>query len=61
MTYLEKVNGIAISYDIVAKTLTTLKALPYETTTSMHTYFIKKNNEVESLTGYEIGRHSNMH
>lgn len=49
-----KANNIKISDDITEKTLNKLKALPFETTSSMHTDFKNKkpNTELHSLTGY---------
>ncbi len=47
---------INISNDLLAKTLTKLSSLPYETTTSMHADFTnnKAANELTSLTEYVI-------
>lgn len=51
-----KSKQIVVSEDMTEKTLKKLKALPFETTSSMHTDFKNKksNNELESLTGYVI-------
>lgn len=59
-----KVKQIYISDDITKKTISKLKALPFETTSSMHTDFKnnKPNNELKSLTEYVIkeGRKYNL-
>lgn len=59
-----KVKRIVISDDITEKTLNKLKALPFETTTSMHFDFQKNNpnNELKSLTGYVVseGQKNNL-
>jgi 2-dehydropantoate 2-reductase len=59
-----KAKQIVISDDITEKTLTKLKALPFEVTSSMHSDFQanKPTNELESITGYVIneGRKYNM-
>lgn len=49
-------NTIKVSENITEKTLNKLKALPFETTSSMHTDFKNKksNNELQSLTGYVV-------
>lgn len=48
-------KGINIPDDILNSTLKKLEALPFETTSSMHTDFKnKKNTELESLTEYVI-------
>jgi len=49
-------KGINISEDISEKTLNKLKALPFETTSSMHSDFKqrKANTELQTLTGYVI-------
>lgn len=61
---LAKAKQIVISDDITEKTLTKLKALPFEATSSMHSDFQarKPTNELESLTGYVIneGRKHNL-
>ncbi len=61
---LAKAKQIVISDDITEKTLTKLKALPFEATSSMHSDFQarKPTNELESLTGYVIneGRKYNL-
>lgn len=51
-----KAKQIVISEDITEKTLNKLKALPFETTSSMHSDFKnnKPNNEVQALTGYVV-------
>lgn len=51
-----KAKGIIISEDITEKTLTKLKSLPFETTSSMHSDFKNKksNSELKTLTGYVI-------
>ena len=51
-----KANHIKVSDDIVEKTLNKLKALPFETTSSMHSDFKNKkiSNELHSLTGYVL-------
>ena len=51
-----KAKQIIVSEDITEKTLKKLKALPFETTSSMHTDFKNKklNNELASLTGYVL-------
>ena len=53
---LAKAKQFIVSEDITEKTLKKLKALPYNTTSSMHTDFKNKksNNELQSLTGYVI-------
>jgi 2-dehydropantoate 2-reductase len=61
-TLIEEVKQIAaakkirISEDIIEKTLNKLKALPFETTSSMHSDFQnnKFNNELQSLTGHVV-------
>jgi 2-dehydropantoate 2-reductase len=59
-----KAKHIVISDDITEKTLTKLKALPFEATSSMHSDFKanKPTNELESLTAYVIneGRKYNL-
>ncbi|OWY26184.1 2-dehydropantoate 2-reductase [Sphingobacteriales bacterium UPWRP_1] len=59
-----KAKQIYISDDIIEKTVNKLKALPFETTSSMHTDFKnnKPNNELKSLTEYVIkeGRKYNL-
>jgi 2-dehydropantoate 2-reductase len=59
-----KAKQINISDDITEKTLTKLKALPFEATSSMHSDFQanKPTNELESLSGYIIkeGRKYNL-
>lgn len=59
-----KIKQIYISDDITEKTLNKLKAIPFETTSSMHSDFQmnKQTNELESLTGYVIheGRKYNL-
>lgn len=61
---LAKAKQIVISEDITEKTLNKLKALPFETTSSMHSDFKnnKPTNELNSLTGYVIseGRKYNL-
>ena len=49
-------KGICLDEEITTKTLNQIKALPYETTSSMHSDFknLKSNTEVESLTGYIV-------
>lgn len=49
-------KGIAIDTEIASKTISKLKALPYEATSSMHRDFQndKPNTEIESLTGYVV-------
>lgn len=51
-----KAKNISISDDIIDKTVHKLKALPFETTSSMHADFKnnKPSNELESLTEYVI-------
>ena len=51
-----KAKQIYVSDDITEKTVNKLKALPFETTSSMHTDFKnnKPNNELKSLTEYVI-------
>lgn len=51
-----KAKQIIVSDDITEKTLKKLKALPFETTSSMHTDFKNKksNNELQSLTDYVL-------
>jgi 2-dehydropantoate 2-reductase len=51
-----KARQITISENITESTLTRLKALPFETTTSMHSDFKsgKLHTESDSLTGYVI-------
>ncbi|MDX2284943.1 MAG: 2-dehydropantoate 2-reductase [Bacteroidia bacterium] len=53
---LAKAKQIVIPGDIAEKTLTQLKALPFEATSSMHSDFQahKPATELESLTGYVI-------
>lgn len=53
---LAKAKQILVSENITESTLTRLKALPFETTTSMHSDFKsgKSQNESDSLTGYVI-------
>jgi 2-dehydropantoate 2-reductase len=61
-TLIEEVQQIAaarqiiIAEDITKKTLQKLEALPFETTSSMHSDFqqMKPDNELESLTGYVV-------
>jgi 2-dehydropantoate 2-reductase len=61
-TLIEEVKQIAIakqifiSDDITEKTVNKLKALPFDTTSSMHTDFKnnKPNNELKSLTEYVV-------
>lgn len=59
-----KAKQIYVSDDITEKTVNKLKALPFETTSSMHTDFKnnKPNNELKSLTEYVIkeGRKYNL-
>jgi len=59
-----KAKQIVISEDITEKTLNKLKALPFETTSSMHSDFQnnKPTNELKSLTGYVVseGRKYNL-
>ncbi len=51
-----KAKHVNFSEDITEKTLNKLKALPFETTSSMHSDFKNKQskNELQSLTGYVI-------
>lgn len=51
-----KAKEIAISEDIIEKTLNKLNALPFEASSSMHADFKnnKPNNELETLTGYVL-------
>lgn len=51
-----KTKQVAISEDITEKTLNKLKALPFKTTSSMHSDFQnhKHKNELQSLTGYMV-------
>lgn len=53
---LAKAKKIMLSEDIYEKTLAVLQSMSYETTSSMHVDFQKKNgiNELESLTNYVI-------
>jgi len=57
-------NHVQVSEDITEKTVNKLKALPYESTSSMHSDFKSKkpNNELQSLTGFVIneGRKFNI-
>lgn len=59
-----KAKQIYVSDEITEKTVNKLKALPFETTSSMHTDFKnnKPNNELKSLTEYVIkeGRKYNL-
>ncbi len=59
-----KVKRIKVSVDSTEKTLAKLKALPFETTSSMHTDFKnnKPNTELETLTAYVVneGRKYNL-
>jgi len=59
-----KAKQIVISEDITEKTLNKLKALPFETTSSMHSDFQnnKPANELKSLTEYVVneGRKYNL-
>lgn len=58
---LAKVKNIEIPEDIMEKTLTKLKSLPYEITSSMHDDFKSKKskNELQNLTGYVIKESEN--
>jgi 2-dehydropantoate 2-reductase len=49
-------KSITVSDDISAKTLNTMKSMPYEVTSSMHRDYLnqKPQTEVESLTGYIV-------
>lgn len=49
-------KSITVSDDISAKTLATMKSMPYEVTSSMHRDYLnqKPQTEVESLTGYIV-------
>jgi len=60
---LANAKKIAISEDITEKTLTILKSLPFETTSSMHFDFQAKklNTELETLTGYVINEGEKYH
>lgn len=51
-----KAKQIIISEDITEKTVKKLKALPFETTSSMHSDFKyrKSNTELQSLTGFVL-------
>ncbi len=51
-----KAKKIIVSEDITEITLNKLKALPFETTSSMHADFKnnKPNNELNSLTSYVV-------
>lgn len=51
-----KAKGISIADDITDRTLNIAKALPYETTSSMHTDLLnnKPVTELESLVGYVV-------
>lgn len=53
---LAKAKHITVAEDITEKTLNIAKALPYETTSSMHTDLLnhKSVTELESLTGYVV-------
>ncbi len=53
---LAKAKGITVPENMAEITLNKWKALPYETTSSMHSDFKNKkpNTELESLTGYVI-------
>lgn len=53
---LAKAKDITVAEDITEKTLNIAKALPYETTSSMHTDLLnhKSVTELESLTGYVV-------
>lgn len=53
---LAKAKQILVSDDVIEKTLTRIKALPYEATSSMHFDFQSKKSktELETLTGYVI-------
>lgn len=53
---LAKAKKIMLSEDIYEKTFAVLQSMSYETTSSMHVDFQKKNgiNELESLTNYVI-------
>jgi len=61
---LAKAKQISFSEDITEKTLNKLKALPFETTSSMHSDFQKNKatNELKSLTEYVVneGRKYNV-
>lgn len=59
---LAKVKGIQISEDITERTLNKFKALPFETTSSMHIDYKneKSNTELQTLTGYVL-RESKKH
>ena len=50
------IKQITVSEDITEKTLNKLKALPFETTSSMHSDFQnnKPNSELQSLTSYVV-------
>lgn len=54
VTQIAKLKKIIVSEDITEKTLSKLKSLPFETTSSMHSDFQNKkhNTELQSLTGY---------
>jgi 2-dehydropantoate 2-reductase len=51
-----KAKQIVVSEDITEKTVKKLKALPFETTSSMHSDFKNKksNTELQSLTGFVL-------
>lgn len=53
---LAKAKNIAVADDITEKILKNIRSLPYETTTSMHSDFLRKNDHTEykSLTGYIV-------
>ncbi len=53
---------IPLPEDIIEEAITTMSALPYDTTSSMYNdYQHGKNTEVESLTGYVVREASNLH
>lgn len=56
VTMIAKAKNILVPDDIVEKTLNKLKALPFETTSSMHSDFKNKKpkNELQSLTSYVL-------
>ncbi|HRK27376.1 MAG TPA: 2-dehydropantoate 2-reductase [Chitinophagales bacterium] len=60
---LAQAKQIVISDDITEKTLTKLKMLPFESTSSMHSDFQsnKPTNELETLTGYIINEGQKYH
>lgn len=60
---LARTKGISVAEDITEKTLAIAKALPYETTSSMHSDLLndKPVTEVESLVGYVVREAQRYH